>query len=68
MLHESTDGKVLGSDEIIKLRYTDGNIIGNILGYVDGITLVFGVGIELGSLNGTFRDSDDGTREGSFLG
>ena len=34
-----TDVKLLGYDEGIKLRYTDGKVVGNILGNVDRITL-----------------------------
>ena len=33
------NGKVLGSDEGIKLVSTDGKVIGTILRYVHGITL-----------------------------
>ena len=39
-----TYGKVLGSDEVIKLGYTYGKVIGTILGNVDGITLGIDVG------------------------
>ena len=50
----STDGKVLGYDEGIKLGLFDGKVLGNILGNVDGITLVLDVGTDLGSLYVSF--------------
>ena len=34
-----TDGKVIGSNEDIQLGSTDGKVLGNVLGNVDGITL-----------------------------
>ena len=40
----STDGKVLGSDEGIKLEISDGKVLVTILGNIDGITLGLGVG------------------------
>ena len=48
-----TDGKVLGSNEGIKLVSTDGKVFGNIFGNLDGITIGIDVGTELGSLDGT---------------
>ena len=39
----SNYGKVLGSDEGIKMGSTDSKVLGNILGYIDGITLVIDV-------------------------
>ena len=44
-----TNGKVLGSDEGIKLRFFDGNVLRTILGNVDGIKLGIELGTELGS-------------------
>ena len=40
----STDVKVLGSDDGIKLVYNSGEVIGTTLGNNDGITLWFDVG------------------------
>ena len=45
---------MLRYDEDIKLRSTDGKVIGNIFLYIDGITLGIYVGIDLGSLHGSF--------------
>ena len=50
----STDGKVIGSDECIKLGSTDGKFLGTILGNVDGIILGLDVGTELVYLDGSF--------------
>ena len=47
----STDGKVLGYDEVIKLASTDGKLLVTILGNVDGITLGIYIGTELSSLD-----------------
>ena len=47
----STYGKVIGFDEGIKQRYTDGKVIRTILGNVDGITLRLDVKLKLGSLD-----------------
>ena len=52
------DGKVLGSDEGIKLGYTDGKVFGTIHGNVDRITLRFDIGTELGFLDGSFDGSN----------
>ena len=46
-----TYGKVLGSDEGIKLGLFDDKVLGNILVNVDGITLRLDIGVE------TSRDS-----------
>ena len=40
----STYGKVMGSDEVIKLGLSDGKVIGDILGNIYGITLGIDVG------------------------
>ena len=56
----SNDGKVLGSDEGIKLGSTYGQVLGSILEYVDGITLGFDVGTEMGSLDGYLCFYNDG--------
>ena len=45
--HGYTDGKVLGSDEGIKLRSNYGKVLGTILGDVYGVKLGVDVGIEL---------------------
>ena len=58
------DGKVLGSDEGIKLGSTDAKVIGTILGNVDGIILGLDVGTELGSLDGPFDGSNNVLLEG----
>ena len=50
----STDGKVLGYDEGIKLGSTDGKVFGTILGNVYRITLGIDIGTELGFLDGSF--------------
>ena len=57
---EYNDGKVLGSDECIKLIYTNCNGIGSILVNVDVIILWIDVGAQLGFLYGAFNDSYDG--------
>ena len=51
---------MLGFDEGIKLGSTDGKVIGAILVNVDLITLDIDAGTELGLLDGSFDDSDDG--------
>ena len=48
---ESTDVKVLGSDEGINLILSDGKVIGTILVDVDGITLGIDVGTDMGPLD-----------------
>ena len=40
----STDGKALGSDEVIKLGSTDGKVIGTIIGNIYGIIIGIDVG------------------------
>ena len=55
-----TDGKVLGSDEGIKLVLFYGEVIDTILVNIDGITLGIDVGTELGYLYGSFDGSNDG--------
>ena len=50
----STDDKVLGFYEVVKLGLFDGEVIGTILGDVGGITLGIDVVIELVSLDGSF--------------
>ena len=56
----STYGKVIGSNEGIKLVSTGVKVIGNILENVDGITLGIDVGIDLGSLYGSLDGSNYG--------
>ena len=48
-------GKVLGSDEVIKLGYTDGKVFGTILGNVDGIPLGFDIGMLMVLMKASFR-------------
>ena len=61
----STDGNVLGSDEVIKVGISDGKVLGDILVYVYIITLDIDAGTELGSLDGSYGV---GNLEGSFMG
>ena len=63
MLEDSvqyTDGKVLGYDEVIKVGYTNGKIIANILVNVDGISFGIDFVTELGSCGGYFFGSNYG--------
>ena len=62
-----TDGKVLVSDEGIKMGFTDGKFLGNIIGNVDVIALRADVGIELVSLDASLDVSYDGKIESLFL-
>ena len=63
-----TYGKVICSDEGIKLGSTCGEVIGTILVNVDEITLGNIVGTELGYLYGSFYGSNDRKLEGLLLG
>ena len=63
----STDGKVLGSDEVIKLGSSDGNVLGTILGDVYGIIFGIDVGTYMGSLDESFDGYNDGILWGLFL-
>ena len=63
-----TYGKVLGSDERIRLRLSDGKVIGTILGNVDRLTLAVDVGTELGSLDAYFDSSNDDKIGGLLFG
>ena len=56
----STDFKVIGSDEGIKLRLSGGKVLGTILGNIYGITLGIDIGTRLGYLDGYFDGSNDG--------
>ena len=56
----STDDKVLGSNEYIKLRSNYGKVLGNILVNVGGITLGIDVGTELGYFYVSLYGSNDG--------
>ena len=60
-------GKVLGSDEGIKMGSTDGKAFGTILGNVDRITLGINIGTDLGFLDVSFDCSNEGKLEGLFL-
>ena len=61
---EYNGGKFIGSDEVIKVGYTDGKVLGTILGNVDGIIIDFDVGTELEYLDGFFDGSTYGSVEG----
>ena len=63
-----TNGKVLGSYEVIKLGLCDREVIGTLLGNIYGITLGIDFGTELGSLDGSFDGSNGSKIEGLFLG
>ena len=63
----STDGKVLGSDESIKLGLSVGNVIATILGGLYRIKIGLDIIIELGSLDGSFDGSNDGNVGGLLL-
>ena len=63
-----TDGKVLGSEEFIKLVSTYGGFLGNILVNVDGITLGLGVVTDRGYLYVSFDVSNDGNLDGLLIG
>ena len=65
---EYTNGNVLGSDEVIKLGYTDVKVIGNILVDVDMIKPGFDAGTDLGSFGGSFDGSNYGKLKGLLLG
>ena len=56
----STDSKVIGSDEGIKLGISEGKVIDTILVNVYGITLWIDVGTDLSYLDGSFYVSNDG--------
>ena len=64
----SNDGKVLGSDEGIKMGSNDNKALGPILGNVDVITLGIDVVTELGSLDESFDGSNDVKLEVLLLG
>ena len=64
----STDNKVIGYDEGIKMIYTGGKVLVNIPGYVYGIKLGIDIGTQLGSLDGLFYGSNDGNLEGILYG
>ena len=63
----STYGKVLFSDEGIKLVLFDGKLLVTILGNVDDITIEIDVGTDLGSLDGSLGGSNDVNLEGLLL-
>ena len=63
-----TYGKVLVSDEGIKLISTAGKVLGTVLVNVDGITLGLDVRTYLGLLDGYFDGFNDEKLEGLFLG
>ena len=59
-----TGGKVLGSDEVIKIGSTNGNVPGTILGNLERIILGIDVGTELGSSYVSFDGPNGGNLEG----
>ena len=64
----STDGKVLGYDEFIKLVYTDGKLFSTILEILDRIILGLDIVTELDPLDGSCGGSNDGNIGGLLLG
>ena len=56
----STNGKVIGSDEGIKLGLFHREVLDNIFVNIDGITLGIDVGTDLGYLDGSFDGSNYG--------
>ena len=60
----STDVKVLGSYEVIKLESSYVKVLANVLGKVYGTTLGIAIGTKLGSLDGYIDGSDYGSLEG----
>ena len=60
-------GKVLGSDEGIKLVYIGGKVFGTMLGNADRITLEIGVGTDQGSLDGYLNGSNVVKIEGLLI-
>ena len=63
----TTNGKALGSDEVIKLGSNDSKLLSTILVNVYGITLGLDIGTDLVSLDGSFDGSNDGNLECLFL-
>ena len=63
-----SDIKVLGSDECIKMGIFDDTVIGTIIWNVDAVILGIDAGTELGSLDGSFDDPNDGNIEVLLLG
>ena len=61
------DGKVLGSDEGIKLWSTDGKVLIIILVNIDIITIWIDVGTDMGSLDGPIYGSNDSNLEGILI-
>ena len=53
---------------VYSLGYIDGKVIVNILGDVDGISLVINVRTKLSSLDGSFDGSNDGNLGCLLLG
>ena len=49
-----------GSDEGIKMGFTDGKVLDTILGNIDKTTLGIDIGIVLGSLDESFDGSNNG--------
>ena len=61
MLEDSlgyTDGKEIGSNKGIKLRYSLGKVLGTVFRIVDGITLGIDARTDLGRLYRSFDDSN----------
>ena len=59
-----TDGKLIGSDEVVKLVSTGGKLFVTVFGNVDRITLGIDIETELGSLDGSLDGSNDGNFDG----
>ena len=62
-----TGGKVLGSNERIKLVLSGGKMLRTILVNLDGIALGLDVGTEIGYLDGSLDVSNHGKLEGLFI-
>ena len=64
----STDAKALGSDEVIKMGYSDGKVFGTILVNVYVITLGLDIGTDLVSLYEAFDGSNYSKIQGLLFG
>ena len=64
----STDSKLLGSDEGLKLGSTDVKVLCTILGDKNGIMILVDVGTDLGSIEGLYYGSNDVNIEGLLIG
>ena len=64
----SSGGKLLGSDEVIKLGFSYGNVLGTILQNVDGIKISLDVGAHQDSFDEYFNVLVYCNLEGLLLG